>query len=55
MIPNSEDFFDLFFVRQINPMIWIRRAVSSEKIYGPASVERRSISDTLKLYKLIII
>ena len=31
LIPNSDDFFDLFVFRQINTVIWIRRVVPSEK------------------------
>ena len=48
VIPNSNDFFDLFIFRQIDPMIWKRRAVSGEMKYRSAAVERWPISDTLK-------
>ena len=47
MIRNSNDFFYLFILRQINPMIWVRTWIPGEKIDRTASVERRSISDTL--------
>ena len=49
MIRNSDDFFDLFILRQINPMIWVRTWIPGEKIDRSASVDRRSISGTLKL------
>ena len=49
LIPNSDDFFDLFVCRQVDSVIWIRRSVPSEKEDWSRSVERWSITGTLKL------